>query len=93
MGPDTSRPPSRFRPTHYVCPSCHLYLLSWDPPTKSVEMFHKIGLWSDFWTGHVRMICQYCLGATEVLPDDLVELLHQRLGLGSHVTESRRARA
>ena len=90
MGPETSKP-STTRPSHYVCPSCHLYLLAWDRPTRSVEMFHKIGLWSDFWTGHVRMICQYCLGATEILPDELVDLLHHRLGLGGHVTESRRA--
>ncbi|HEV8307540.1 MAG TPA: hypothetical protein VGW35_07710 [Methylomirabilota bacterium] len=80
------------RPNHYVCPSCHLYLLAWDPPTQTVEMFHKIGLWADLWSGHVRMICQYCLGATEVLPEELVNLLRQRFGLGTPLFESRRAR-
>jgi hypothetical protein len=79
------------RPTHYVCPSCRLYLLSWDPPSRTIDMFHKVGLWSDFWTGHVRMICQYCLGATDVLPDELVVLLRQRLGLGEHRPERHRA--
>lgn len=69
------------RPSHYVCPSCHLYLLAWDAPTGTLEMFHKVGLWSDFWTGQVRLICQHCLGATEVLPGRLVALLQQRLGL------------
>jgi hypothetical protein len=54
-------------------------------------MFHKVGLWSDFWTGHVRIICQYCLGATDVLPDELVSLLRERLGLGGYVPETRRA--
>ena len=59
------------RPSHYVCPSCHLYLLAWDAPTGTLEMFHNVGLWSDFWTGQVRLICQHCLGATEVLPGRL----------------------
>lgn len=77
------------RPTHYVCPSCHLYLLAWDSPTEMVEMFHKIGLWSDFWTGQVRLICQNCLGATEVLPARLVALLQQRLGLTVTVSPTR----
>jgi hypothetical protein len=83
----------RFRPTHYVCPSCHLYLMAWDPPSKSVEMFHKVGLWSDFWTGHVRLICQYCLGATDVIPEELVDLLHRRFALGTPPRETRRIRA
>jgi len=68
------------RPAHYVCPSCHLYLLAWDPPTRTLEMFHKIGLWADPWTGDVRLICQHCLGATDVLPTRLVSLLHERFG-------------
>jgi hypothetical protein len=65
----------------YVCPSCHLHLLAWTPHLKRVEMFHKVALWSDFWTGDVRMICQYCLGATDVLPAELVDLLRDRYGL------------
>ena len=91
MDPEVVRP--RTRPNHYVCPSCHLYLLSWDPPTGTVEMFHKVGLWSDFWTGQVRLICQYCLGATDVLPDRLVRLLHDRFGLATPGVESRRVSA
>jgi hypothetical protein len=75
------------RPRHYVCPSCHLYLLSWDPPMRRVEMFHKIGLWADFWTGQVRMICQYCLGTTDTLPHDLVDLLGRQFGLSVPVAE------
>ena len=69
------------RPTQYVCPSCHLHLLSWTPHLDHVEMFHKVALWSDFWTGDVRLICQYCLGATEILPEHLVDLLRRRYGL------------
>jgi hypothetical protein len=84
-------PKLRFRPNHFVCPSCHLYLLAWDPPTKSVEMFHKVGLWSDFWTGQVRLICQYCLGATDIIPEELVDLLARRFGLGTPYREPRRA--
>jgi hypothetical protein len=43
MPPENPRPaPS---PSHFVCPSCHLYLVAWDGPTKTVEIFHKIGLW------------------------------------------------
>jgi len=74
-------PSPRSRPIHYICPSCHLYLLSWDQPTQSVEMFHKVGLWEDFWTREVRLICQYCLGATDILDQRLVELLRNRFGL------------
>ncbi len=69
------------QPTHYVCPSCRLHLLSWTAHTDSVEMFHKVALWADFWTGDVRLICQYCLGASEVLPNQLVELLRRRYGM------------
>jgi hypothetical protein len=79
MAPEESK--ARFRPNHYVCPSCHLYLLAWDPPTQTVEMYHKIGLWADFWSGAVRIICQYCLGATEVIPAELVDLLRRRFGM------------
>ena len=64
----------------YVCPSCHLHLLSWIQHMDAVDMFHKVALWSDFWTGDIRLICQYCLGATEVLPGRLVDLLKRRYG-------------
>ena len=77
----TSEDPPGHRTTLYVCPSCRLHLLSWTPHIDNVEMFHKVALWTDFWTGQVRLICQYCLGATEVLPDHLVELLHRKFGL------------
>jgi len=73
-------------PVQYVCPSCRLHLLSWTPHTNVIEMFHKVALWSDFWTGDVRLICQYCLGATDVLPEVLVDLLRQRYGF--HVPQS-----
>ena len=81
------------RPSHYVCPSCHLYLLQWDPPSRTVEMYHKVGLSADFWSGHVRLICQHCLGATEVLPDELVDLLSERYALGGANLALRRLRA
>lgn len=80
MAPDA--PQASRSPNHYVCPSCHLYLLTWDGPTKTVEIFHKIGLWEEFGTPHVRLICQSCLGATERVPDALVDLLRDRFGLG-----------
>jgi len=67
-------------PRQYVCPSCRLHLLSWTTHTNHIEMYHKVALWSDFWTGDVRLICQYCLGATEILPAALVDLLRQRYG-------------
>lgn len=67
------------RPRHFVCPSCRLHLLVWDPPTGHVELFHKVGLWADFWSGQVRLVCQYCLGATEALPQRLVRLLRERM--------------
>lgn len=67
--------------TMYVCPSCRLHLLSWTPYSDTIEMFHKVALWSDFWTGDVRLICQYCLGATDILPARLVDLLRRRYGL------------
>lgn len=81
MVPETPRRGNR--PNHYVCPCCHLYLLSWDAPTQTVDMFHKVGLWEDSFTHEVRLICQYCLGATEVLPDPLVQLLRVRFGLSA----------
>jgi hypothetical protein len=77
---ELDRPTPAELPTQYVCPSCHLHLLSWTRRTNSVEMFHKVALWSDFWTGDVRLICQYCLGATDILPPRLVELLRDRYG-------------
>jgi Binding-protein-dependent transport system inner membrane component len=40
-------------PRQYVCPSCRLHLLSWTTHTNTIEMFHKVALWSDFWTGDV----------------------------------------
>lgn len=84
---------SKTRPTHYVCPCCHLYLLSWDPPTASVEMYHKVGLWTDSWTGKSRIVCQSCLGATDILPDRLVDLLYQRFGLGTPRRDAQRTSA
>jgi len=70
-------------PSHYVCPSCHLYLVAWDGPSKTVEIFHKIGLWEEFGTPHVRLICQSCLGATERVPEALVNLLRERFGFAT----------
>jgi hypothetical protein len=81
MPPEKPRPTSH--PSHYVCPSCHLYLVSWDGPTKTVEIFHKIGLWEEFGTPHVRLICQSCLGATERVPEALVVLLRERYGMAT----------
>ena len=80
MGSESERRPSPDNHRQYVCPSCHLHLLSWTTHTNQIEMFHKVALWSDFWTGDVRLICQYCLGATEILPTPLVDLLRQRYG-------------
>ncbi len=68
---------------HYACPSCHLHLLSWDGPSQTVEIFHKVGLWQEFGSPKVRLICQSCLGATEVIPQTLVDILRERYGLGS----------
>lgn len=81
------------RPTPYVCPACHLHLLTWDAPTDTIEVYHKIGLWADFWTGQVRIICQYCLGATDVLPDRLVRLLCARYTLPRPGSADRRETA
>ncbi len=81
----------RTRPNHYVCPCCHLYLLTWDPPTRTVEMFRKVGLSADFWSGHVRLVCQHCLAASGVLPDELVDLLRDRYALGGSTLTLRRA--
>jgi len=81
MAPET-QPPPRPDPHHYVCPSCHLYLLAWDGPTKTVEIFHKVGLWEEFGTKYVRLICQSCLGTTERVPEKLVDLLRERFGMG-----------
>jgi hypothetical protein len=78
----------RLRPSLYVCPCCHLCLVTWDPPTGTLDIFHKIGLWTDFWTGDVRLICQSCLGATEVLPEALVTLLAERFGFPRPATEA-----
>lgn len=89
MAQEAPKPVSR--PNHYVCPSCHLYLLTWDPPTQRVEMFHKVGLWEDYWSREVRLICQYCLGATDVLPERLVQLLRERFGLTAAGADARRA--
>ena len=77
-----AQPPAPHRrPVLYQCPMCRLQLVTWIPHLDHVEMFHKVALWSDFWTGDVRLICQYCLGATDVLPERLVDLLRQRFGL------------
>jgi hypothetical protein len=43
-------------PRQYVCPSCRLHLLSWTTHTNTIEMFHKVALWSDFWTGDVLVL-------------------------------------
>jgi hypothetical protein len=86
-------PKPRPRPNHYVCPSCHLYLVQWDPPTKTIEMYHKVGLSADFWSGQVRLVCQHCLAASDVLPDELVDLLRDRFALGGSSLSLRRARA
>jgi hypothetical protein len=86
MAPEAPR--SSTGPSHFVCPSCHLYLLAWDGPTKTIEMFHKIGLWEEFGTGAVRLICQSCLGATQVVPEALVDLLRERFGMAT-MTERR----
>jgi hypothetical protein len=67
---------------HFACPSCHLHLLSWDGSSKTVEIFHKVGLWQEFGSSNVRLICQSCLGATEVIPEDLVDILRDHYGLG-----------
>ena len=72
--------PAPENPRQYVCPSCRLHLLSWTTHTNTVEMFHRVAPWTDFWTGDVRLICQYCLGATEIIPTQLVDLLRQRFG-------------
>jgi hypothetical protein len=80
MGSESDRQQVPENPRQYVCPSCRLHLLSWTTHTSTIEMFHKVALWSDFWTGDVRLICQYCLGATEILPAALVDLLRQRYG-------------
>jgi hypothetical protein len=93
MAETTEPTKPRTRPNHYVCPCCHLYLLAWDPPTRTLEMFHKIGLSADFWSGRVRLICQHCLGATDVLPDELVDLLRVRYALGGASLTLRRAQA
>ena len=75
-------PQSGRGPRDFVCPSCHLYLVAWDAPTRTVEVFHKVGLWEEFGTRHVHLICQSCLGATERVPEALVELLRERFGMG-----------
>jgi hypothetical protein len=80
MASESSREPAPENPRQYVCPSCRLHLLSWTTHTNTIEMFHKVALWSDFWTGDVRLICQYCLGASDILPTRLVDLLRQRYG-------------
>jgi len=89
MTPENPKP--RIRPNHYVCPCCRLYLLVWDQPSRRIEMYHKVGLSADFWTGQVRLICQHCLGATDVLPDELVDLLRERFALGGSSLSLRRA--
>lgn len=82
--------PRRLDSNQYFCPSCHLHLLTWDPPTSTVEMFHKVALWRDVESRNVRLICQYCDGATDVVPEELVDLLRQRFALGAPRIEPRR---
>jgi hypothetical protein len=74
----------------YQCPSCHLHLITWDRGGRRIEMFHKIGLWADFWTGDVRLVCQSCQAATAVVPGELVSLLRDRLGIAAPVRDERR---
>jgi hypothetical protein len=74
----------------YECPSCHLHLITWHRTGRRLEMFHKIGLWADFWTGAVRLICQSCQASTGVVPDELVGLLRDRLGIAAPVRDERR---
>lgn len=81
-----------FGSSRYFCPSCHLHLLSWDEFTKTVEMFHKVSLWRDtLGSGQVRLICQYCEGATEPVPDTLVTLLQERYALAAPSPRPRRS--
>jgi hypothetical protein len=81
MPPEKPRPQPM--PSHYVCPACHLYLMAWDGPTKTVEIFHKFGLYEEFGTTHVRLVCQSCLGTTERVPEALVLLLRERYGMAT----------
>ena len=91
MSSDAEPPSLRDQPIQFVCPSCRLHLLSGAAHIDSVEMFHKVALWADFWTGEIRLLCPYCLGATDVLPPRLVELLRRRYGLDAPApTETRR---
>jgi hypothetical protein len=87
MPPEAPRP--KPHPNHYVCPSCHLYLVAWDGPTKTVEIFHKVGLYEEYGTHYVRLICQSCLGATERIPEDLLIVLRERYGMSTS-TDRRR---
>ena len=50
---------------------------------------------ADFWSGQVRLVCQHCLAASEVLPDDLVDLLRDRyaMRLRAPLTAAARLRA
>lgn len=92
MNSNGDRPSRVDKPTQYVCPSCRLHLLSWSAHAETIDMYHKVALWADFWTGEIRLICQYCLGATEVLPARLVELLRRRYGLSAPTSTSSVAR-
>jgi hypothetical protein len=57
--------------------------MAWDGPTKTVEIFHKFGLYEEFGTTHVRLVCQSCLGTTERVPEALVILLRERHGMAT----------
>ncbi len=76
--------------TRFACLSCEQPLLSWDPATQRIEVHQRIGLWADYWTGAVRLVCRSCDGSTDVLPPALVEVLRTRLGLAPPVRDERR---
>lgn len=73
----------------FACLACKRRLLSWDPATGRLEVHQRIGLWADYWTGAVRLVCRGCDGSTDVLPPALVETLRARLGLAAPVRDER----
>jgi len=77
-------------PTRFDCLGCGQRLLSWDAARGRLEVHQRIGLWADYWTGAVRLVCRGCDGSTDVLPPALVEALRTRLGLAPPVRDERR---
>ena len=80
--------PAPENPRQYVCPSCRLHLLSLDDAHqhgRDVPQGRPVDRLLD---GDVRLICQYCLGATEIIPTQLVDLLRQRFGFSIPHVES-----